>query len=99
MRVRVSPSALTYAISALVMTFSLDDRVRIAERYHWAQGAIGTICLPPYAVTELQGAARWTGAMQMVDTLRGQSLSGGSNSMNRRSMQMATAPIMPPRFQ
>jgi hypothetical protein len=40
-------------------SFIAGDRVRVAEDYFWAQGAIGTISAPPNAVTTVSGP--WDG--------------------------------------
>jgi hypothetical protein len=45
--------------SEATKTFNAGDRIRIAETYHWAQGALGTIQPPPAAVRNF--APGWTG--------------------------------------
>lgn len=49
--------------------FSPGDRVRVAERGFWADGASGTIAAPPAPVAELAGD--WRRHVRMVGTTTG----------------------------
>ena len=50
--------------------FSAGDKVSIANDFHWAKGANGTISEPPDAVTTISG--RWEGVLtRSVATVRG----------------------------
>ena len=50
-----------------MMMFSPGDRVRISPNYHWAQGAVGTVDLPPETARQLvQDQAPWNGCHRYV---------------------------------
>ena len=54
------------------MRFSSGDRVRVAESYSWAKGAVGTVELPPEAVRALvEEYHPYDGCTRTVPTLHG----------------------------
>jgi hypothetical protein len=58
--------------------FSLGDRIRIANDYHWAKGALGTLIQPPdYVVNFADGR---DGIYRNVPSLKGMLIFFGSNS-------------------
>jgi len=51
----------TDAASMAVERFQEGDRIRIAASYHWAQGATGTISVPPEFVQGPEAGHAWQG--------------------------------------
>lgn len=49
--------------------FVIGDRVRISEKYHWAQGVTATVAQPPTAVTTI--VEGWQGPWRIVEALKG----------------------------
>ena len=49
--------------------FSLGDRIRISDEYHWAQGVLGTVIEPPGFVVNF--ADGWDGLHRNVPSLKG----------------------------
>jgi hypothetical protein len=51
------------------MLFSVGDRVKVSDHYHWARGTLGTVVQPPDAIVEMSGD--WHGPYREVASLRG----------------------------
>ena len=49
--------------------FSIGDRVKISDSYHWAPGVLATVAEPPTPVANL--ADGWHGPWRQVTSLRG----------------------------
>jgi hypothetical protein len=56
-------------LSGVDFRFAKGDRVSVADTYHWAQDALGTIDEPPEQVAAL--AEGWQGVVRMVQTTSG----------------------------
>jgi hypothetical protein len=54
------------------MMFKIGDRVRISEKYHYAQGATGTVAYPLDGIVELcQDSYPWEGCRRTVQGANG----------------------------
>ncbi len=52
--------------------FDIGDKIRVSKKYHWAQGAYGTIAKPPDFVWQLtEGEASWKGWHRFVQGRKG----------------------------